>query len=707
MQRQKKQWPKIIVFLAIFVLALLFPYSNDDWAWGSSTGLMRLHSLFKDYNGRYLGNLLVILLTRNNILKALVMSGTFTGIATLCQRIVNKDDNRIFYIVLTSLFLSDKALLRQTIVNTSGFTNYTFCMLLVLIYIAYLSDSEKTNRNKSDKTKTGVCIMLFLLGACSALFMEHITIYIILLSGFVCIMNKVRKHIFTPDHFSYFIGSVSGAVLMFTNGAYMKVVHGSDMYREASSTTHDAVTKACKNLFLTLSENTISNQIVVNVIVALMIIYLLARHSYSKDKKKAAFSISGIIITLAVNMYFVAILLNNDWMPLLSYTNALTGVIAVVYYVFLLVCIANVIKDSRSRKRMLFYLISIGVLTAPLLVLSPVTPRCALPMYVFYILLMCELYSYTIAEKLNGKHKKLSDAIFVFCFCFAFLYLLSIYSYVFHKNNQRLSDIKTQVNSGNQIIYLQKNHYEQYVWKNYPVSDLWAERFLDFYGFPKNLKVRILKKDNDNYEIYTHGIPKDTKKLMIVAHPDDELIWGGSRLFADDWFVVCITNGDNKTRHKELDMVMKETGDSYLIMNFPDKVDGKKSDWSKDKEKINKYLSDIINMRDWDEIVTHNPAGEYGHIHHKMTSEMVTNLVDDKSKLIYFGIYYPEKTLEKTGSTDKNGNPIGKISEDDYRRKQDIFKRDYPSQKNIPFYHMFTYENWVSYSDWETAYANR
>ena len=194
---------------------------------------------------------------------------------------------------------------------------------------------------------------------------------------------------------------------------------------------------------------------------------------------------------------------------------------------------------------------------------------------------------------------------------------------------------------------------------------------------------------------------------MIVAHPDDELIWGGSRLFEDDWFVVCITNGKNKTRHAELDKVMKETGDSYIIMDFPDKFDGKKSDWSKDKDTINEYLSDIINMRDWDEIVTHNPAGEYGHIQHRMTSEMVTSLVEDKEKLMYFGIYYPEKKLEETGSTDKSGQPLGRISEKDYERKQDIFKRDYPSQKNIPFYHMFPHENWVSYSGWKAAYANR
>ena len=707
MQKLKKQWPKILVFLAVFVLALLFPYSNDDWAWGGTTGLLRLHSFFKDYNGRYLGNLLVILLTRSNILKALVMSATFTGIASLCQKIVNREDDRIFFIVLTSLFLADKTLLRQTIINTSGFTNYTFCMLLVLVYIAYLSSGQKGERKSSDKPPVLTCILLLLLGFCTALFMEHITIYTVLLSAFVCLISKIKYHKFSRDNFSYFIGAVSGAVLMFTNGAYTKVLHGTDSYRKACGTTHDAVIKGFKNLFLVLSENAIANHIVVNTIIALLVIYLLAKYSYSNDRKKSALSIGGIILTLAVNMYFVAILLNNNWKPLLRYTNGLTGTVAVVYYVFLLICISKVIKEKTARNRMIFYLVSIGVLTAPLLVLSPVTPRCALPMYIFYILLMCELYSYAIAEKLNGKHKKLSYAVFIFIFCFAFLYLLSIYSYVFHKNNQRLSDIKAQIDSGNKIVYLQKNQYEQYVWKNHPVSDLWAERFLDFYGFPKDLKVRVLEKGDENYLIYTRRIPKDTKKLMIVAHPDDELIWGGSRLFEDDWFVVCITNGKNKPRHAELDKVMKETGDSYIIMDFPDKVDGKKSDWSKDKDTINEYLSDIINMRDWDEIVTHNPAGEYGHIQHRMTSEMVTSLVEDKEKLMYFGIYYPEKKLEETGSTDKSGQPLGRISEKDYERKQDIFKRDYPSQKNIPFYHMFSHENWVSYSGWKAAYANR
>ena len=47
-------------------------------------------------------------------------------------------------------------------------------------------------------------------------------------------------------------------------------------------------------------------------------------------------------------------------------------------------------------------------------------------------------------------------------------------------------------------------------------------------------------------------------KLMIVAHPDDELIWGGVHLLEDDYLVVCITRGYDKTRKKEFENVIEE-----------------------------------------------------------------------------------------------------------------------------------------------------
>ena len=52
------------LFVALSGLAFLFPLSGDDWSWGSSDGIGRLRDSFAGYNGRYLGNLSVLVLTR-------------------------------------------------------------------------------------------------------------------------------------------------------------------------------------------------------------------------------------------------------------------------------------------------------------------------------------------------------------------------------------------------------------------------------------------------------------------------------------------------------------------------------------------------------------------------------------------------------------------------------------------------------------------
>ena len=37
-------------------------------------------------------------------------------------------------------------------------------------------------------------------------------------------------------------------------------------------------------------------------------------------------------------------------------------------------------------------------------------------------------------------------------------------------------------------------------------------------------------------------------KVMFVAHPDDDLIWGGRHLIEDDYLVVCMTRGNDPVR---------------------------------------------------------------------------------------------------------------------------------------------------------------
>ena len=59
------------------------------------------------------------------------------------------------------------------------------------------------------------------------------------------------------------------------------------------------------------------------------------------------------------------------------------------------------------------------------------------------------------------------------------------------------------------------------------------------------------------------------KNVMIVAHPDDEILWGGANLYKDSYFVVCLTNCYNFERSSDFKKILKFTNNSGIILNYP------------------------------------------------------------------------------------------------------------------------------------------
>lgn len=189
----------------------------------------------------------------------------------------------------------------------------------------------------------------------------------------------------------------------------------------------------------------------------------------------------------------------------------------------------------------------------------------------------------------------------------------------------------------------------------------------------------------------------EEKSLMIVAHPDDETIWGGSHLLEGKYTVLCITNGNNKKRKKEFLEAMKKAKVQGVILNYPDKTKGKRDNWKKCYSKINQSIKQYIDSQNWKQVVSHNPDGEYGHIHHKMVSKMVTKVMErenETQQLIYFGRYVAKKNKRKLLIR----KPVAlKL----YGKKKTMIQC-YPSQKKVMDHlgHMLPYENWVAYSKW-------
>ncbi|HRR76511.1 MAG: PIG-L family deacetylase [Ruminococcus sp.] len=190
---------------------------------------------------------------------------------------------------------------------------------------------------------------------------------------------------------------------------------------------------------------------------------------------------------------------------------------------------------------------------------------------------------------------------------------------------------------------------------------------------------------------------KSTNKLMIVAHPDDDSIWGGGHLMDGDYYIVVLTNGNNARRKCEFKKMLETSGNKGIILSYPDKTYGKKDSWKKSKEEIKKDISRIMKYKDWDLIVTHNKEGEYGHIHHKMTHRFVTDIYDEQKpdcKLYFFGKYY---TKSQIGDVEDSLPRISQEQLEFKEKLEDIYKsQDYVVEM---FCQMNPFEDWTCYNE--------
>jgi LmbE family N-acetylglucosaminyl deacetylase len=118
-------------------------------------------------------------------------------------------------------------------------------------------------------------------------------------------------------------------------------------------------------------------------------------------------------------------------------------------------------------------------------------------------------------------------------------------------------------------------------------------------------------------------------KLMIVAHPDDETLFGGGELLnhKGEYKVVCLDYGNDMTRHREFLCAMEKLG-----VEKWEHWDGEeyKTPTSYDAKKLIPKLQRLIVERNWEKIVTHNKDGEYGHYRHKELHDLLRLLKPQK-----------------------------------------------------------------------------
>ena len=175
-------------------------------------------------------------------------------------------------------------------------------------------------------------------------------------------------------------------------------------------------------------------------------------------------------------------------------------------------------------------------------------------------------------------------------------------------------------------------------------------------------------------------------KLMIVSHPGDESVWGGAHLLTDNYLVVCVSCGYNKDKTNDFLKAMDYSKDSVVMMGYSDKVY-----FNSDYKKIKKQIKYILNYKNWSEIITHNPDGEYDNYQHVQINKILNEL--NINNLYYFGKYYSEKELDKL---DKETTLDGDLIRNKINNMVKIYDGIYDDYK-----HILPFEEWIGANKWK------
>lgn len=500
---KSKSYIKLFVLIGVGALlyfiiwSYMFPYSGDDWAWGSSRGIGWLKTFFQDVNGRYSGNLLVMALTRVPVLKAVVMgiSYFFSCFFLFKFAEAKKPKSLIFSIFL--FFCVPTGVLTQAMVWTSGFANYVPSILIVLGYVLLI---ENVLDEETPHYAKGLSVLTFIMGFIGAMFMENITVYAVVVAFTVVIYSRIKFKKAFAVQVSYLAGSIIGAVAMFTNPIYLNVLLGKDYYRNIAVNKENPLEFIINHLEKINARLFFSDCLILVVMTVMCII--LVKRWYSSEKEKSIklkrLVIACCVISCAAFVcFFIKSAIPGWGFYGFKHSKTLTvlvfTLICVAYYLSVFV-ISMVCLEGRTAKiKAAFALMSIVVMTAPLVIVNPIGSRNFFSMFLMWAaltMIMFENVRDYVVE--NFKHPK---APMRFA-CVALAILSVSYMFIFvdvhFDDKARIKSSREQSENGDVVVVHQLDDYGL-VWDGNPNRPSREKTYKDFYGLDPDDEIKYVR----------------------------------------------------------------------------------------------------------------------------------------------------------------------------------------------------------------------
>lgn len=474
-------------------MAAQVPYTHDDWDWGLPVGIQQLVSA--NINSRYAGNLFVVVMTRSEAIKTLVMGLGYWLLPFLISEFAIREvsdsakKNRTVCFLLCNVFLltMNREIWQQTYGWVAGYANFVVsAIFMVSIIHKILSTFEGV------ETEQGSVKKAFLWGAIgfvSQLFLENIALFLFVLSVCAEIYFVYKNRCVSFPLLGLAVGTTMGLAVMFGSGIYQELWNSGSAvggYRQvflnSKMNFYTAVVRCFDQLSAILCRVWEINPIISSMILLLLSVSLL---STTEKSKYLLLALNTLVLA-----YFVFVCLFE-----LRVRFAIKILSNLTY--FLLVAAETIIlfgKDKIFTGKLLVLWVCVPAVIAPLIITTEIGARLFLTpgiLLVFFAAMLC-------VKVLENMPRAVFKAVQV-CLLTAVVCLFAYYGRIYYDiglcKSNREGIISQAVATGADFICLPQYPHIEYLWCPEPKSEQRLMFFKQFYGIGDSVTVEFVDEN--------------------------------------------------------------------------------------------------------------------------------------------------------------------------------------------------------------------
>lgn len=490
---------KMLIFIMLNIIALNFILSTDDYIFANLNFYNMWEFIFNNKgtntwdikNGRYIGNTIGVLLSMTYKFEYLkYIRGIFMGsgifiLILLCSELSNLDKNIKFIITTALILLAPVEIYAQVYSWTAAYVNYlipTIIFLIILLILRKYINENYKNQNKE-------IFLIFILGLSCQLFIENVTIYLVIFSFSLCVFSYYKYKDLLNISIPLFISNLIGMGIMFSCKGYRQI--NSDGYRSININHSSEIMNTIVDKGLTMIDFIIfDNCFLISIL--LILCFLIRKHSINNNKKN-----SYIILLIIPCLIFIRYMFRIKGVDLYDFpkgiriTKYLSDCIVTFGIMWILTStIWKFIEYENLRRELLFYYISIVGVVAPLIIVNPISTRCFFMCYIFLVLMCINLIAYVIKQNII-QFEKLNIIVNILV-----ILILINKLYIFNNIHNQFEEIisytnEEMLNKNMDTILIPKFKYQKYVYSD--TSDFIG--FLYYHNTPNDIKFKTIDRD--------------------------------------------------------------------------------------------------------------------------------------------------------------------------------------------------------------------